>query len=120
MAQTNPEKLWQTAERYLKSNRPGRAEPHLRKLVEALPRDSVVHYNYGLCLLQTGKIKKAKDVLQKTVTLDNPQSPFFTALAEAALADGDVDLAINGSIKLASQAILQRHIPQVNSKGVHK
>ena len=94
MAKTNPEKLWQTAERYLKSNRPGRAEPHLRKLVQALPRDPIIHYNYGLCLLQMGKIKKAKDVLKKTITLDQPQPPFFITLAEAALADGDIDLAI--------------------------
>ena len=94
MAQTNPEKLWQTAERYLKSNRPSRAEPHLRKLVQALPRDPIIHYNYGLCLLQMEKIKKAKDVLKKTITLDQPQPIFFITLAEAAMADGDIGLAV--------------------------
>ena len=76
MAKINPEKLWQAAERYLRTNRPGRAEPHLRKLVQALPEDPIVHYNYGLCLLQNGKIRKAKDVLQKTITLDQPQPPY--------------------------------------------
>ena len=42
-----------------------------------------------------GKIKKAKDVLKKTITLDQPQPPFFITLAEAAAADGDMVLAIN-------------------------
>ncbi|MAI12349.1 MAG: hypothetical protein CBD27_12340 [Rhodospirillaceae bacterium TMED167] len=107
MVKTNPEKLWQTAERYLKSNRPGRAEPHLRKLVQALPGNPIFHFNYGLCLLQAGKIKKAIDVLQKTITLDNPKPPFFSALAEAALAGGDIGLAINSLEKGITRSPLE-------------
>ena len=67
------EKLWQTAERYLKSNRLT-AQSRICVNWSTLLRDPIIHYNYGLAFFKWGKLK-GQDVLTKQLRWTS-QPPF--------------------------------------------
>ena len=108
MAQTNW-KLWQTAERYLKSNRRAAQSRICVNWSKSLPRDPIIITITGFAFFKWGKLKRPKTFLKKRLRWTNPNHRFSSPLAEAALADGDIGLAIKSLETGITRTLSKQH-----------